>query len=226
MTDRIEAIRARHHIEWEFDTDGVNARAVCTEPEGADCRIHCVHGCESWSIERDQDGTPYHRTGHLEDDGTEIRHDMQRVAYCNVTEFLNDDAGLLPELGSGQFVIGQTPIEPVWENDYYSWKQAPVAPDGEQRAKDLFLAAALEDGPPNDLPTEDDVEPTEWEWSPDDVVQHDGHVWARTTDGTYPWRSTRGSDQRDQDITELVTKHGGRVLVCKARGIGVGGAPC
>lgn len=73
-------------------------------------------------------------------------------------------------------------------------------------------------------PVAPDAEPTEWEWSLDDVVQGDGHVWHRVGDGTHPWASRTGSDQRDQDITELVTKHGGRVLVCKARGIGVGGA--
>lgn len=93
-------------------------------------------------------------------------------------------------------------------------KLAAVAPDAEQRTRDLFLAAALEDA--------------EWEWSPGDVVQdpEDGTVLARSADGIYPWWPTRGSDQRDQDITELVTKHGGRVLVCKARGIGVGGVTC
>lgn len=73
-------------------------------------------------------------------------------------------------------------------------------------------------------PVAPDAEPTEWVWSLDDVAQGDGHVWHRVGDGSHPWASGTGSDQRDQDITDLVTKHGGRVLVCKARGIG--SAPC
>lgn len=71
-------------------------------------------------------------------------------------------------------------------------------------------------------PVVPDAEPGEWEWTKGDVVQdpEDGTVVAREADGTYPWRSTNGVDQRDQDITNLVTNHGGRVLICKARGIG------
>lgn len=63
----------------------------------------------------------------------------------------------------------------------------------------------------------------EWEWSPGDVVlEHGSTVYQRHGYGYYPWYPALFgcAHQRDQDITDLVTKHGGRVLVCKARGIG------
>jgi hypothetical protein len=72
-----------------------------------------------------------------------------------------------------------------------------------------------------------DAELTEWDWSPGDVIlDADGIAWQRDGERIhYPWLAVGQAVQRDQDITDLVTKNGGRVLVCKARGIGVGGAP-
>lgn len=75
-------------------------------------------------------------------------------------------------------------------------------------------------------PVAPDAEPVEWEWSPGDVVlDADGIAWQRDGERIhYPWMAVGQAVQRDQDITDLVTNRGGRVLVCKARGIGVGGA--
>lgn len=115
-----------HFIAWTHERDHINGQATCTAPEGADCRVTCTHGCEAWTIERNPDGKPYHRTGHLDDDLNEIRHAMEAVGYCNVVEFLNADASLLSELhtGADHFVIATIPITEIWEGDYYSWKRA------------------------------------------------------------------------------------------------------
>ncbi len=113
-----------HFISWTHDRDCVRARATCTAPEGADCRLTCHEGCEAWSIERDQGGPPYHRTGHIDADGNETTHAL-RPGSCNVVEFLNAE-GTIDELSTGanSFVIGTIPIEECWEGDYYSWKRA------------------------------------------------------------------------------------------------------
>jgi len=116
--------RPVHFITWTHDQDCVQAQATCTAPEGADCRLICPEGCESWSIDHDEGGKPFHRTGHFEDDGTEVRHAME-ASDCNVVEFLNID-GSINELSTdaSPFVIGTIAIEESWEGDYYSWKRA------------------------------------------------------------------------------------------------------
>lgn len=124
-----------HFISWTHDQDCVRALATCTAPEGADCRLICPQGCESWSTERNEDGQPFHRTGHMDDGGhVEVRHPLVG-SDCNVVEFLNVD-GDLDELSTNasSFVIGTIAIEETWEGDYYSWKRAePVVHPAPER---------------------------------------------------------------------------------------------
>lgn len=132
--------RAVHYIEWTFDRDHVIARAVCTAPEGADCRLVCRYDCEAWWIERDQDGNPFHSFEAYDqtaDDDIKIVHEVKDVGYCNVCDWLNHDPGLIAELATEDtkpFTIGTTPIEPVWPTsiDGYEWTRADGNPLGEQ----------------------------------------------------------------------------------------------
>lgn len=75
-------------------------------------------------------------------------------------------------------------------------------------------------------PAAPDAEPTEWEWSNGDVVLWcDGDVWQRVNDSdTGVWYDAYSNHVNDEHVTAEVTNHGAQVLVCKARGIGVGGA--
>jgi hypothetical protein len=102
-----------HGLRWEWSNGYVEAIAYCTAPDDAPCHQACAtpdcEGFDHW------DGEP--------------GHDMRQVDYCNVVEWLNGDPGILPELntkGTSAFVIAETPINPVWEGDFYEWELAPA----------------------------------------------------------------------------------------------------
>lgn len=123
-----------HEIVWTFDRDRVASQVVCTQPVGADCRLgardYNVCGCESWNILRDDDAAPYH----FADGGDRSigdRHYMTDTGECQVALFLNESGYveelLSPDADADEFVIGRTPIEPVWAGDSYDWKPAEVS---------------------------------------------------------------------------------------------------
>lgn len=113
-----------HVIRWEFNEGSVTATAVCNEPEGADCRLTSVScWCEQWGeIRRRDDGTIWHRIV----DGSETEpqwHELKPMDDCNICLFINE-SGVVEELGHGSFVIGETPIRPLWEIDGCDWERA------------------------------------------------------------------------------------------------------
>lgn len=120
-------MKSGHELVWEFSFDNVRATPVCHEPSTANCHLTCPEDCESYGeILRDpENGQPYHLTYN---DGLfdGVRHNMESMSDCNIVLWLDGDPGMLPEMNSARevFEIGRTPIEPVWEGDYYGWKKA------------------------------------------------------------------------------------------------------
>ena len=39
-----------HKITWTHRSDYVTTEVTCTAQEGADCRMSCVGGCDSWEL--------------------------------------------------------------------------------------------------------------------------------------------------------------------------------
>ena len=111
-----------HRIVWTLVDGRVRGEVYCDAPVGADCRLVGGPGCEceSWNIERDDEG-PFHGTAGYDDgdNESEVRHAMVDGDCCNVCEWLNEDEGLLD--ADGDIEIGVTPIVPVWHGDYYTW---------------------------------------------------------------------------------------------------------
>lgn len=115
-----------HCIVWIFDRDRVTAEATCTAEADADCRLACHGDCETYS--------EIHRTEEQTFDGDIVKrytHDDceegMTPGECNVVLFLNESY-CIEESADGKptFVIARTPIEPVWQGDYFDWK--PVTP--------------------------------------------------------------------------------------------------
>lgn len=130
---RPPAEKGDHEIVWYLDGDTVRGDAVCNLGPGADCRVMCPHGCESWTgFSRDEKG-PYHLFYDHEIDG-DGRHDMVPMTgnECNVTLFLNEDYGYIADLHGSRdrFEVGRVAIAPQWEGDHYTYKVA----GGESRA--------------------------------------------------------------------------------------------
>lgn len=118
-----------HEIVWTFDRDSIESLVVCNEPVGADCRLaplsdSVLCSCEEWAaIERDVNG-PFHRSG------DEI-HRMTDAGECNVALFLNESFCIEESaVGKPNFVVGRTPISPVWQGDYYDWER--IDPDADR----------------------------------------------------------------------------------------------
>lgn len=109
-----------HEIVWTLEDGIVSCRAVCLD---ADCiyRYTCVDGACEWytDLRREADGSVTHAPWDDGDRQVVQRHLMARGDECNLLLFLNADTSLLPELrdGDGEFEIGRTRVEPVWQVD-------------------------------------------------------------------------------------------------------------
>lgn len=101
---------------------GLGWKAICTEPEDADCRTVCPE-CESWAIKTDEEGK-YHEVETF--NGPKIKHRMETGHTCTVCEWLNADQDILQELYEGEeFTLAQIPIKPKWEDSDmgYLWER-------------------------------------------------------------------------------------------------------
>lgn len=115
-----------HKMKFSLDRYGVNLELVCRSDEGADCRLVCPEGCESWTIEHDAYGT-YHCPHHTEFGiSSGVKHKMVDSGECHICLWFNDDPSLIPELYDGtEFVIGEHEIVPLWQGpeEGYDWKE-------------------------------------------------------------------------------------------------------
>ena len=112
-----------HTMKADYRDGRVTLTPVCSAPESADCRVSPRNGCtcESWTLERADDGTPYHRVDTF--GGAEVLHWMNTGGPCLVAEWLEDD----PEAAgpAGNFPVAEFPIAPVWQPEGgYTWKRA------------------------------------------------------------------------------------------------------
>lgn len=117
-----------HYMVWEYDRETVVGKLVCDEPVGALCRLACVDAvCESFNVQWDADGEPWHVEGGV------WQHMMCDDGQCNVELFVNDDPDSPIVLGPREErrEIARTPITPIWEGDFYSWKFATEPSDSE-----------------------------------------------------------------------------------------------
>lgn len=92
-----------HTIEWRIEPEHVWGQLRCTAPEGAECRLTCPMGCESWPCSHP-----------LEDGGT-----------CNPIEWIENSDGAVTAYGGQETALRDGPIEFNWEGDWYEWDYAP-----------------------------------------------------------------------------------------------------
>lgn len=114
-----------HSIIATLDRGGyLRWEARCNEPEGARCRLDCGEGCESWRIERDDQG--HFHTVETFDGQPTIRHDMIDSGQCAICDWLNADQSLIPELYDGRedMVLANLEIVPTWEGpeEGFTWE--------------------------------------------------------------------------------------------------------
>ena len=97
MSDRILRGPRAHSVTLVMDEGRLSARWECHASEGADCRLTCLEGCESWSF-------------------TDHEHKLEDSGECNVVTWLENLD--LEESHVGMQVIYQGPFEYEWDDGY------------------------------------------------------------------------------------------------------------
>lgn len=115
-----------HFVHPKIGYWGMRLEFTCTEQPGADCKITCPpdagdpYRCESFVVERDDDGTPWHVGFESIVDGGRL-HQMVPREECLILEW--DD---LEECYRGEdepLREGEVVFE--WVGDNYIWKYKP-----------------------------------------------------------------------------------------------------
>lgn len=98
------APKADHFMEFHLDQQSLDLKAKCMGSAGAQCRLECSGGCETYPCEHDFTDGKYPE------------------GECNITLFLNaDPAELLEYYDGSRVLLAMRAIEPVWGDDMYDW---------------------------------------------------------------------------------------------------------
>ena len=93
----------QHRVEWFIDSDTIYGNPICEAPEGADCRLACRYGCETWPCEHEDAG--------LGDQGC-----------CNALEWwAGYDSFIESYDGHDRRPLRDGPITVRWDGDGYVW---------------------------------------------------------------------------------------------------------
>lgn len=90
-----------HSVALELHDDWLTGTVTCHATEGADCRLMCMDGCESWSL-------------------TDHEHPLVDQGKCNFVEWV-EAAGELLEYHVGSHAPVDGFIEIEWDDDHYVW---------------------------------------------------------------------------------------------------------
>lgn len=92
-----------HSVSWVLNQDWCEGTVTCHCSEGADCRMWCPQGCESWSL-------------------TDHEHELVDYGTCMVVEWLEASGVLECHLGKHAPVDGF--ITPEYDGDGWTWTYA------------------------------------------------------------------------------------------------------
>lgn len=90
-----------HYLTLTLDSEWLDFKVECREPEGSMCRVTCPDGCESY--------------------GEDHEHELVPVDHCNAVEWINA-FGVQAESHIGEDVLVKAvPIEVDWNGEMYEW---------------------------------------------------------------------------------------------------------
>lgn len=122
-----------HELTVTIDSGGWTSSEVRCSNAGDDaaCRNMPECDCESWDIERDDEGW-FHVTGAeyevIVGEVVPVIHRHSKPSDCNVCEWLNADDPLECLVHSAKAIpVVTIPIKPVWSGDYYEWEPIEAA---------------------------------------------------------------------------------------------------
>lgn len=91
-----------HSVTWTIDEGWIQGAATCHATEGADCRMVCPEGCESWSL-------------------TDHEHQLVDGGECNFVQWIEAEG--LQEAHAGRTEsLRDGFIDPEWSDDHYVWR--------------------------------------------------------------------------------------------------------
>lgn len=110
MSESAELQRG-HHVEWWVCGDYIDAQFGCYEPPGADCRLLCPEGCESW-------------------DAADHEHPLAPAPECNALTFFNNGDEPTDYYSGPNHLIENGPIEIEFDGEHYVWSYAKQEAEG------------------------------------------------------------------------------------------------
>ncbi len=94
-------VRHTHSVAWFIDRDAVYGLLTCTAPEGADCRLACEDGCESWPCD----------------------HVLVDQGVCGAIEWVNSVGSTEEGYGGGdERPLRDGAVTFRWDGDGYLWE--------------------------------------------------------------------------------------------------------
>lgn len=103
-----------HSVTWRIIDDWIEGRVTCHATEGADCRVQCLDGCESWSA-------------------VDHEHPLVDQGTCNFVEWM-EAADSVTEAHVGDHALVDGFIDPEWDDDHYVWSYVE-GPESNQRLR-------------------------------------------------------------------------------------------
>ena len=94
-----------HSVAWMLHDDWLEGVVVCHCGEGADCRMDCTEGCESWDLVTHE-------------------HPMKDTGRCLFVEWI--DAEGVQDSHVGSHAPKDDYITPEWDGDHYTWTYSDV----------------------------------------------------------------------------------------------------
>jgi hypothetical protein len=94
-----------HSVSWLLSDDWIEGTVTCHATEGADCRLDCPEGCESW-------------------DCVDHEHALVDSGHCLVVEWLENTGVLESHAGNHAPIDGFIEVE---YGDGYTWAYSPRA---------------------------------------------------------------------------------------------------
>lgn len=110
MTEPLLRGPRAHSVSWWIDDDWIQGTMTCNATEGADCRLMCPEGCESWDV-------------------MDHEHPLVDQGKCNFVQWMEAEDMTEAHVGSHALVDGF--VTPEWDGDHYVWSYSVVGQEGD-----------------------------------------------------------------------------------------------
>lgn len=91
-----------HSVVWVINDDSIEGVVQCNAVEGADCRMWCPDGCESWNL-------------------TDHEHTLVDYGSCLFVEWMDNASDGVLGAHRGSHAVESGCIQIEWDDDAWTW---------------------------------------------------------------------------------------------------------